>query len=684
MTITAVGLRRIGAQGTLVTTLGDYAEQILHASTLAAKLAPPPRHLADAPRPRTLPPIPGRPPELALHRGPRPPLPSPASLSTDEDRAIVLHAMANHELLAVELFALAILRFDDAPRALRRSWLATLRDEQRHVAAYVERLADCGVTFGELPVSAFFWDALSGADVPLSFVAGLELGLEQANLDFAGIWARAFRRAGDPATADVLDEVYRDEIRHVRVGVHWLRELKDPALDDFEAWTRALRFPLTPARGRGPTVDREARRAAGIDEAFVDRIAVTSNSRGRDPRVFVFDGGLEDDWAGRPRTAAVDRVDRDLGPVMAVLGSDDDVVVAARPSDGVLARWQARRLAVPQFVPEPDPARWPGRGVPEPWGWSPRLHRALARVSDDRPDIAGWAELHRKSWAAEQLATFAQTHAVDPRDPGRVASTRAGVEQARAALGDAIHWIKAACSTAGRHRVRVGPGPLDRRSEAAVRRFLAEGPVVVERDLPVLAELSTHVRVGEEVRTLGTTRFGADGGTFRGVVLGNPALGLSPRLRRALHEHRLGEIAEAAARFVGERARDLGYRGPLSVDALVVDDPIRLKPIGEVNARYTMGHLGHRLRRRLGGEVGFWLFVPVRALRDAGIGPTDLLARLPPDVVPTNDPAAATTVVTLLWSGRRYDDVVASWRAWLAELPDGRPLARAMGFVSGP
>ncbi|MEM6930855.1 MAG: DUF455 family protein [Myxococcota bacterium] len=249
-----------------MTTLGDYAEQILVATTVAGKLAPPPRALDDAtPARRTWPSQPGRPEGLALHQGPRPKLPSPASLTTDEERAIVLHAMANHELLAVELFALAILRFPEAPRALRRSWLATLRDEQRHVAAYTRRLTACGVDFGAWPVSAFFWDALSTVDTPLSFVAGLELGLEQANLDFSRLWARAFHRVGDVATASVLDEVHADEIRHVRMGVHWLRALKRPDQSDFDAWTAALRFPLTPARGRGPEVDRAARRAAGLD-----------------------------------------------------------------------------------------------------------------------------------------------------------------------------------------------------------------------------------------------------------------------------------------------------------------------------------------------------------------------------------------------------------------------------------
>ncbi|MEO0599941.1 MAG: DUF455 family protein, partial [Myxococcota bacterium] len=537
-----------------MSTLGAYAEQILVAATLSGKLAPPPRALDDAtPRQRPWPAQPGRPEGLALHRGPRPKLPSPASLTTDEDRAIVLHAMANHELLAVELFALAILRFPEAPRALRRSWLATLRDEQSHVAAYTDRLASCGVDFGAWPVSAFFWDALSPVDDPLSFVAGLELGLEQANLDFSRLWARAFRRVGDEATAAVLDEVHADEIRHVRVGVHWLRTLKRPDQSDFDAWTSALRFPLTPARGRGPEVDRASRRAAGLDDAFIDRMAVTSTSRGRDPRIFVFDGGLEDEWAGRSRSAAVDAVNHDLASVVGLLAADDDVVIGERPHDATLARWRTRGLPVPQFVASLDPARWPGRGVAEPWGWSASLLTAMTEAGLSVPDPTGWAPLHDKTWATAQLRAFAAARpgvvAID--DPGHAARDLRELAEARAAMGDHVHWIKAGRSAAGRHRIRVAPGPLDARATRAVTRFLREGPVVVERHLPVAIELSTHLRIDEGVRVLGTTRFGVAGTAFRGVVLGSPDLGLPPALRRALAELRLGDQAVAAARFAG-------------------------------------------------------------------------------------------------------------------------------------
>ncbi|MEM6930854.1 MAG: hypothetical protein AAF602_28225, partial [Myxococcota bacterium] len=184
-------------------------------------------------------------------------------------------------------------------------------------------------------------------------------------------------------------------------------------------------------------------------------MATTSNSRGRDPRIFVFDGGLEDDWAGRSRSAAVDAVNRDLASVMGLLASDDDVVIAERPHDATLARWQARGLSVPQFVSALDPERWPGRGVAEPWGWSASLRTAMAGAGLSVPDLAGWTPLHDKTWAVEQLQAFAEAHpgAVAPDDPGRVAHDRRELAEARSEMGHHEHWIKAGRSAAGRHRV---------------------------------------------------------------------------------------------------------------------------------------------------------------------------------------------------------------------------------------
>jgi hypothetical protein len=86
-----------------------------------------------------------------------------------------------------------------------------------------------------------------------------------------------------------------------------------------------------------------------------------------------------------------------------------------------------------------------------------------------------------------------------------------------------------------------------------------------------------------------------------------------------------------------------------------------------------MGHLARALRRRLAGSsCGVWLFLPVARISDpvafvaraVAAAPIALDGgRLASGAVATNDPASARRVLTLLWVGRRWREVVDRWRA---------------------
>ena len=155
----------------------------------------------------------------------------------------LLHCFANHELLATELMALVLLRFPQAPPAFRRAVLQTLKDEQEHTRWYPARMRQCGVQFGEQPVSGYFWRAISAMETPLDYAAGLSLTFEQANLDFARFYSRGFAQAGDQESAKLLQRIYQDEIGHVACGLKWFRKWKDPSEDDWQAFQRRLKFP---------------------------------------------------------------------------------------------------------------------------------------------------------------------------------------------------------------------------------------------------------------------------------------------------------------------------------------------------------------------------------------------------------------------------------------------------------
>lgn len=262
-----------------------YAEQIVTSRALADKLAPPPvppGQIDDAALdPGALPvriAAPGRPASLAIVPGRQARVPPLAGMRDRDQRARILHALANHELQAIELFAWAVLAFPAAPLAFHRGLLAILADEQRHLALYQGRLAAHGTALGDHPVTGHFWNKLDHLTGPCEFVCAMNLTFENANLDFAGDYAAAARAAGDDATAVVLDQVHADEIRHVHFGWIWLRRLAGDR-PPWQAYLDHVRPPLGPARARGARFDREARRRAGFDETFIAALEAAAPTR---------------------------------------------------------------------------------------------------------------------------------------------------------------------------------------------------------------------------------------------------------------------------------------------------------------------------------------------------------------------------------------------------------------------
>ena len=215
--------------------LHEFAERVLCATTLEEKLQCPGVITDEQPGPpQVAPAAPGRPAELRfkLTGTGRGDFPGTRHLEQERERGRLLHFFANHELLATELMALVLLRFPEAPAAFRKGVLQTLKDEQQHTRLYLERMQACGIHFGELPVSGYFWRMVSPMENPMDYVASLCLTFEQANLDFARHFADRFTAVGDTDTARLLEKIYRDEIGHVAYGLKWFRRWKNPSESD--------------------------------------------------------------------------------------------------------------------------------------------------------------------------------------------------------------------------------------------------------------------------------------------------------------------------------------------------------------------------------------------------------------------------------------------------------------------
>ncbi len=260
-----------------MTTVSTFCERLLHGDSLTDKLSVPPGGLdalVDDPTAAARAwSEPGRPPELRIaSRKDRKKMPSPTALGDPEMRVRCLHTFANHELMAIELMAWALLAFPDAPVTFRRGLLHIIADEQRHLQTYMTRIEELGAKFGDLPVNDHFWRVAPSLDTPLKWVSAMNLVFEQANLDHAPQYAEWFDAVGDDASADIMRMIEADEIQHVGFGAHFLRQNTPAGASTFEVWTENLTFYNEPYRARGQQFNAEARRAAGLDEDFVAKM----------------------------------------------------------------------------------------------------------------------------------------------------------------------------------------------------------------------------------------------------------------------------------------------------------------------------------------------------------------------------------------------------------------------------
>jgi len=254
-------------------TVQEFCLRVIQGETLEEKLAPPPRDLPDVARGNgSVPEAPGRPATLRIVPGREARVPPLAGWGDLDQRVRIIHALANHELQATELFARALVQFPDAPGPLRQELLRTLAEEQVHTRLYVRRLEALGGAFGDHPVSGLFWNRLRETRTIAEFLCALSLTFENANLDHAPEIAATARLHGDEETARILDRVAKDEERHVDLGRRWVDAFAAPGESTWQAYRRQLFWPLHPGRARGEVFQTEARRRAGLDPEFIENL----------------------------------------------------------------------------------------------------------------------------------------------------------------------------------------------------------------------------------------------------------------------------------------------------------------------------------------------------------------------------------------------------------------------------
>jgi len=520
-------------------------------------------------------------------------LPRPEALTDAAARAAALARFAHHELQAVELFAAALLRWPALPEPVTRALAGIIADEQQHLTLYLARLGSLGASLSEFaPHSDYFWKhapALLGGSAA-AFFAGMGLTLEQANLDFSGIYRDAFAAAGDLESAEVCARVHADEIGHVALAARALRELDGAGADDLTRYERAVPFPFSAARAKGRRFDAAARRAAGLDESFIAHV-----QRARSPQE-----------QGRLVRAEA-RAERGKPLLIANIGAEE----------GARAE-RARKAPQPELLAGLWHALW---DEPSAFAWLPRAGAAAwlndAAAERDARD-AGLAlfgspasvtlPVHDKAfaWRAARAAGLVPTalrEVITVLEPEQLSAPGAAREiEARVASWPA--WaqpsfvLKPRFGTSGRGRASGGAGG-DTRWHAALARLAERGGALLEPWLTRSWDASVQLFIDEagEAELLGSLlQLLSPAGVPRGH---RGSIDASGRVSSLLA--RDAELCEAALQ-IARSAAAAGYRGPCGVDAFAYRDAESgaesLRPVVELNARFTLGTvaIGHALR----------------------------------------------------------------------------------------
>jgi uncharacterized ferritin-like protein (DUF455 family) len=219
--------------------------------------------------------VPGDPPARPA-RPARPPLLPPRDMpkrkagGNQEKRVALLHALAHIELNAIDLAWDIVARFGTAetPRAFFDDWIKVGEEEAIHFSLLQAHLVALGAQYGDLPAHDGLWQAAEETSHDLlARLAIVPLVLEARGLDVTPATIADFRRAGDEASAAILERIYRDEIGHVAAGMRWFHHFAEAAgLDPKQAWQERVRRHF---RGTlKPPFNDAARSDAGFDPEF--------------------------------------------------------------------------------------------------------------------------------------------------------------------------------------------------------------------------------------------------------------------------------------------------------------------------------------------------------------------------------------------------------------------------------
>jgi len=355
------------------------------------------------------------------------------------------------------------------------------------------------------------------------------------------------------------------------------------------------------------------------------------------PRLWIGNFDFEHRLADPNRTpsATLRRLDAELAPTWLAVAEDGDAIWTPQPVPPEF--WEAMAAAgFPRITPVTDWRSQLERYEPTAWGWTPELLAIAITVSPRRElppaNVVRSANSRRWSFARETEWQVGLPHAAACESVDDVARALAAWPAREA------KWVvKAEFGMSGRERL-LGQGALTAPAINWLRRRLsADGVVFVEPWVERVAEAGILFDVPATgapqlvgvAEMLPSPQGQYAGSVFAGTLVGwdesssptTSAVTSLVGLEDSSHPTSWSSAIEMAHRAAVELQR-LGYVGPLGIDAMwyrTADGELRLRPLQDVNARWTMGRLALGWRRFFpNAAFGAWCHTAGGGTSDSG------------------------------------------------------------------
>jgi hypothetical protein len=321
---------------------------------------------------------------------------------------------------------------------------------------------------------------------------------------------------------------------------------------------------------------------------------------------FDFEHRLAD--PGYEPSAALKRLNAELATAWLAVAEDGDWIWTPLSIDSDFFV-KATQQGLPSVVPVTSLSDVPRDVNFVPWGWSSEVRNLANQFgwNTDAPveNAVRLANSRATSNELEDKGDFIIDGSRKIESPGQLD------EAIQVAHASGSRWvIKAEFGMSARERI-LGKGPATEADKNWVRHRLTQhGAVFFEPWLERVNEVGIQIEIkkNEPPELIGVSSMLVND---RGQYAGSWFAGHESRLsaNKDLWQDAISTALKAATHL-----KSLGYFGPLGIDAMLYrdkDGTLRIRPLQDINARWTMGRLSLGLQRLIRtGDNGLWLHGP--------------------------------------------------------------------------